>query len=540
MAPAGRTPFSSEDDAHLVKYLAEFNELRKGNKIYQQLVDDRDKFPWAKRHSWQAWRHRYIRDTVDFDRRIHVQQKRNLRELIRNAHNEATPTSRNLPHPTYPTNTSPQRQKRKKTLSDESTVQDKRRRIETLEEAILSGAADFDAQNLARRIRLGEGPSRIDITKMNQYRVPGMLSVPQISSDYDEVSPYDISEDSDNVEEAASPGPGNVRGEDDLVERAPTDVKADDMEDENLAVGNIQSSHSVTSNSTDIPSNPGPVHQTFRKQSLPSLSSSTRERSSIPESTSWLSVTDQSRLVNSMSETLSERYNFPPEYVLRVWKETGNLEEAESILKELGALANGLLRDAISRRSSLKSAISSDAIGNHEEGPGQAAPPHATVHTRTQRNRSAGGDSSVVRKPSRLRQSFAGDSLHAQPIPTSPLLHSPENFNGRDFAMLTGSSSKDSIPTPPTSVSPAQEDAPITLRPGKPKSSASVDHLNADPESKSSNVEAVWPPTLQKVYFSISSPERKKVLQRFWKAHGKDFVQVESTLNENLQASLVQ
>ncbi|KAJ3979963.1 hypothetical protein F5890DRAFT_1544129 [Lentinula detonsa] len=512
MAPGGRTPFSSEDEAHLVKYLAEFNELRKGKKIYQQLVNDRDKFPWAKRHSWQAWRHRYIRDTIDFDRRIHVQQKRNLRELIRNAHNETTPASQNLPHPT---NNSPQRQKRKKPLSDESTVQDKRRRIETLE---LSGAGDFDAQNLSRRIRLGEGPSRINITKMNQYRVP----------------------DSDNVEEAASPGPGNVRGEDDLVERAPTDVKADDIEGENPAVGNIQSSLSVTSNSTDRPSNPGPVRQTFRKQSLPSLSSFTRERSSIPESTSWLSVTDQSRLVNSMSETLSERYNFPPEYVLRVWKEAGNLEETESILEELGALANGLLRDAISRRSSSKSAISSDATGNHEEGPGQAAPPHATLHTRPQRNRSAGGDSSVVRNPSRLRQSFAGDLLHAQPIPTSPPFHSPEDFDSRDFAMPTGSSSKDSIPTPPTSVSPAQEDVPITLRLGKPKSSASVDPLNADPESKSSNVESVWPPTLQKVYFSISSPERKKVLQRFWNAHGKDFVQVESTLNENLHASLVQ
>ncbi|KAJ3784817.1 hypothetical protein GGU10DRAFT_356833, partial [Lentinula aff. detonsa] len=222
MAPAGRIPFSPEDDAHLVKYLAEFNESRKGKKIYQQLVDDRNKFPWAKRHSWQAWRHRYIRDTVDFDRRIHVQQKRNLRELI-----------------------SPQRQKRKKPLSDESTVQDKRRRIETLE---LSGAGDFDAQNLTRRIRLGEGPSRINITKMNQYYVPGMLSVPQISSDYEEVSPHDISEDSDNGEEAASPGPGNVREEEDFVERAPTDVKADDIEGENLAVGNIQSSLSVTSN----------------------------------------------------------------------------------------------------------------------------------------------------------------------------------------------------------------------------------------------------------------------------------------------------
>ncbi|KAJ3877168.1 hypothetical protein F5051DRAFT_11436 [Lentinula edodes] len=167
MAPGGRTAFNPRDDAHLVKYLAEYNQGRKGNKLYHQLVDNLELFPWARRHSWQAWRHRYMRESADFDRRIDLQQKRNLSTLFRNTQDDAS-TSRDLPQAQEHLDQSaahrPQRRKRKEAPEREINVQEKRRRIDASEQTVPSNGRDlqegFEAQGMARRVRLGEGSSR--------------------------------------------------------------------------------------------------------------------------------------------------------------------------------------------------------------------------------------------------------------------------------------------------------------------------------------------------------------------------------------------
>ncbi|KAJ4491628.1 hypothetical protein C8J55DRAFT_284916 [Lentinula edodes] len=166
MAPGGRVAFTPEDDGHLMEYLAEYNQGRRGNKLYHQLVDNPELFPWARRHTWQAWRHRYMRDSADLDRRIDLQQKRNLNALFRNAQNEAS-TSRNVPQAQEYIDQSaahmPRRHKRKATPTREINVQEKRRRTDISEETVPTNGRevqeDLEAQDKARLARLGEGPS---------------------------------------------------------------------------------------------------------------------------------------------------------------------------------------------------------------------------------------------------------------------------------------------------------------------------------------------------------------------------------------------
>ncbi|KAJ6579498.1 hypothetical protein DFH09DRAFT_329962 [Mycena vulgaris] len=74
MAPGGRTPFTTDDDTLLVKYLAKYNpgvQGRSGNKIYQILVEnEHNKWSWSARHPWGGWRERYTRHQDEFNARI--------------------------------------------------------------------------------------------------------------------------------------------------------------------------------------------------------------------------------------------------------------------------------------------------------------------------------------------------------------------------------------------------------------------------------------------------------------------------------------
>ncbi|KAJ7031099.1 hypothetical protein C8F04DRAFT_707870 [Mycena alexandri] len=74
MPAGGRTPFTSEDDNLLAKYLATYNpgvQGRSGNKIYQLLVEnEHHKWAWSSRHPWAAWRERYTKNQSEFNTRI--------------------------------------------------------------------------------------------------------------------------------------------------------------------------------------------------------------------------------------------------------------------------------------------------------------------------------------------------------------------------------------------------------------------------------------------------------------------------------------
>ncbi|KAL7282870.1 hypothetical protein ACG7TL_002283 [Trametes sanguinea] len=71
---AQRNPFTADDDRLLAMYIAKYNpqlEGRSGNLLYQRLVANADnRWPFSKRHTWQSWRERYIRNKPKFDKMI--------------------------------------------------------------------------------------------------------------------------------------------------------------------------------------------------------------------------------------------------------------------------------------------------------------------------------------------------------------------------------------------------------------------------------------------------------------------------------------
>ncbi|KAJ3744872.1 hypothetical protein DFH05DRAFT_1095737 [Lentinula detonsa] len=98
--------------------------------------------------------------------------------------------------------------------------------------------------------------------------------------------------------------------------------------------------------------------RTTHKSSPFSASSSNSRRvggyqhSHSPHSPLKLSFSDQSRLIEQTIQNMSQEYHFPPDYVRRVWKEAGDLDEAAAILGQLRDMASVLLRKASGRRSS--------------------------------------------------------------------------------------------------------------------------------------------------------------------------------------------
>ncbi|KAG8905869.1 hypothetical protein FRB99_008080 [Tulasnella sp. 403] len=66
-------PFTPEDDKHLVEYLARKTSTgrgRAGNKVYQELCQDFERYPWAVNHPWDSWRNKYCKNREQFDSAI--------------------------------------------------------------------------------------------------------------------------------------------------------------------------------------------------------------------------------------------------------------------------------------------------------------------------------------------------------------------------------------------------------------------------------------------------------------------------------------
>ncbi|TFY62827.1 hypothetical protein EVJ58_g3628 [Rhodofomes roseus] len=75
-----RVPFTALDDEHLMKYLAEhaiMSEGILGRKLYEDLVENVDRWPWASRHPAQSWRERYSRRREQFNQWIERYQRDN-------------------------------------------------------------------------------------------------------------------------------------------------------------------------------------------------------------------------------------------------------------------------------------------------------------------------------------------------------------------------------------------------------------------------------------------------------------------------------
>lgn len=90
-----RNNFDHNDDEYLMKYIAKYNpgsEGRSGNVLYRTLEENKSGlWPWAKYHTWQSWRERYINNKDKFDAKIRAYQKKHRIEVpeprsIRHSH----------------------------------------------------------------------------------------------------------------------------------------------------------------------------------------------------------------------------------------------------------------------------------------------------------------------------------------------------------------------------------------------------------------------------------------------------------------------
>lgn len=85
-----RTAFSEEDDEHITRYLAKYNpdgNNRRGNGLWQRIVDNPKKFPWGSRHTTQSWRARYVKRSEKFDELVQAR----IREKTNQADDAAVP-----------------------------------------------------------------------------------------------------------------------------------------------------------------------------------------------------------------------------------------------------------------------------------------------------------------------------------------------------------------------------------------------------------------------------------------------------------------
>ncbi|KAJ3807279.1 hypothetical protein F5876DRAFT_79868 [Lentinula aff. lateritia] len=188
MPPGARNSFSTADVDLLVKYLAESseNESRKGNRAYLRLTENATgQWPWSTRHTWQSWRHRYVRDENDMERRIRVYKRRqakaagNPQEFLGDTTEEEEQRQQQEPEPNHlPT------RKRKVTPVPESRTQVKRLKKEDVPSSLLVNNGFVRVSQLVRRRPAvakdkSEGPSRNAGPSTTQPRPQPIINKPK-------------------------------------------------------------------------------------------------------------------------------------------------------------------------------------------------------------------------------------------------------------------------------------------------------------------------------------------------------------------------
>ncbi|TFY71643.1 hypothetical protein EVG20_g1351 [Dentipellis fragilis] len=71
--------FKKSEIESLVRYIAHYNpdtKGRSGRKLYEDLVNNPKKWPWAENHTAQSWREKYVKNQEKFDADIRDYQKR--------------------------------------------------------------------------------------------------------------------------------------------------------------------------------------------------------------------------------------------------------------------------------------------------------------------------------------------------------------------------------------------------------------------------------------------------------------------------------
>ncbi|KAF8437517.1 hypothetical protein L210DRAFT_897569, partial [Boletus edulis BED1] len=97
-----RVEYTEAHDNYLFKYIAKYcptKHGRSGHKIYQQLVDNQTEWPWARHHTWQSWRERYVRNSDNFDARIRHYQRKHGIESVDKRKRPAEPLPIEMPGP---------------------------------------------------------------------------------------------------------------------------------------------------------------------------------------------------------------------------------------------------------------------------------------------------------------------------------------------------------------------------------------------------------------------------------------------------------
>ncbi|KAE9405743.1 hypothetical protein BT96DRAFT_972396 [Gymnopus androsaceus JB14] len=350
----GRNQFSPEDDALLVEYLSHYNEGRKGNAIYQQLTENRGQWPWSARHPWQSWRHRYRRESDDFDRRIRIYQrkqdteatdqarvvpdenpdigngdstrlgKRKAKPAAENRGKEKLPRIESSPDERNPQN--PQDKRNRKGKMDQETFP------KSQSDPFVSTGIGIVPVGELRRGQVnpddkGEGSSRTGALMRQQQREQQVERVQADNNDdpFPSFSPPAIAvllgtEDESDEDRNTSPEP-----------------PANDRCELNLLLDNSDP-NTLVAKKVSVPPFP-PDSSPVDDHDLPSefvqpipRSTSNHEPSQSPPF--WLSASDQSRLIDSMVESLAEQYQLSTDYVLQVWKKAGDLGEVAAILKQ--------------------------------------------------------------------------------------------------------------------------------------------------------------------------------------------------------------
>ncbi|KAF5389941.1 hypothetical protein D9757_003651 [Collybiopsis confluens] len=158
--PSGRNSFTEEDETFLVEYLAGCKD-RKGNLVYQRLeYNNTGQWPWSSRHPWQSWRHRYIRDSDYFDRRI--------RKYLGGKNRAASPDEINEKQASTSHASESKTSKRKRTVV-ENAGQQKRPKLENdIPEPMYGRKGSLPSTGW--REGSGSASSSIDFVPISQYR----------------------------------------------------------------------------------------------------------------------------------------------------------------------------------------------------------------------------------------------------------------------------------------------------------------------------------------------------------------------------------
>ncbi|KAF9050960.1 hypothetical protein BDZ89DRAFT_520322 [Hymenopellis radicata] len=92
-----RRSYTNTEDNHLAEFIALHNPDgvgRKGNKLYEELVNDPKARPWSKAHSAQSWRDRYVKnqDTFNPSIRRYIQKRKAEKKEKEKTEEERSPT----------------------------------------------------------------------------------------------------------------------------------------------------------------------------------------------------------------------------------------------------------------------------------------------------------------------------------------------------------------------------------------------------------------------------------------------------------------